>query len=66
MERLEAIIDRIESGDIGLEQSLSEYEQGVKLLRRCREILAQAEQKVIELTPEAQATPARPSPDDDQ
>lgn len=50
VERLEAIIGRIESGEIGLEQSIREYEHGVALLKRCRAILEQAEQRVEELT----------------
>lgn len=62
VERLEQIIDRIESGETGLEASLKEYESGMELLRHCRAILARAEQKVQELTPEItpeEATPAR-------
>lgn len=56
VERLEAIIGRIESGEIGLEQSIREYEHGVALLKRCRAILEQAEQRVEELTtPKADA-----------
>ena len=59
MEALEAITDKIESGEIGLEQSLSEYERGMKLIARCREILDRAEQRVTELT-----MPPGPSPRD--
>lgn len=47
---LEAIIDRIEAGEIGLERSIGEYERGVQLIKRCREILTSAEQKVEELS----------------
>lgn len=53
VEQLEAIIDRIEGGQIGLEQSLVEYERGVVLREHCRAILAKAEQRVTELTPDA-------------
>ncbi len=55
VERLEEIIDRIESGEVGLERSLVEFEEGTRLLRRCREILARAEQRVEELAPELEA-----------
>jgi exodeoxyribonuclease VII small subunit len=48
--QLEAIITRMESGEIGLEASMAEYERGVALARRCREILTQAEQKLEELS----------------
>ncbi|MBX3363193.1 MAG: exodeoxyribonuclease VII small subunit [Phycisphaeraceae bacterium] len=47
---IEAIIDRIESGKVGLEQSIAEYERGAKLVKRCREVLQRAELRVQELT----------------
>jgi exodeoxyribonuclease VII small subunit len=47
--QLESIIERIESGEIGLEQSIAEYERGMTLIGRCREILEKAEQRVEEL-----------------
>ena len=50
VEQLESIIDRIESGEVGLEDSLKEYERGTELLKRCRAILSQTEQRVTELT----------------
>jgi exodeoxyribonuclease VII small subunit len=46
---LEAIIDRIESGEIGLEESVKAYERGVALQAHCKAILARAEQRVTEL-----------------
>lgn len=49
LSQLESIIERIEAGEIGLEQSLLEYERGVALLKRCREVLTRAEQRVQEL-----------------
>jgi exodeoxyribonuclease VII small subunit len=53
IERLEGIIDRIERGEVGLEESLTEYERGVGLIRRCREVLDQAEQRIAELSIDA-------------
>lgn len=46
VEALESIIERIESGEIGLEASLAEYRRGVALVRHCRSILDSAEQQV--------------------
>ena len=46
----EALIERIEQGEIGLEQSLAEYRRGAALLKRCRGILETAEQQIDELT----------------
>jgi exodeoxyribonuclease VII small subunit len=56
MEQLEAIVDRIERGEIGLEESVKQYEQGVLLIARCREILGRAEQRVEELTKPAKGS----------
>jgi exodeoxyribonuclease VII small subunit len=47
---LEAIIAKIESGEAGLEQSLAQYERGMKLIGDCRTILTAAEQKIAELS----------------
>lgn len=49
MDDLEALIERIESGEVGLEDSLVEYERGLRLFRHCRTILDQAEQKFEKL-----------------
>jgi len=50
LEQVEAIIERIERGEVGLEESLAEYERGVELIKKCRGILERAEQRVEELT----------------
>lgn len=50
IENLEQIIEQIESGEIGLEDSLSAYEQGMKMITHCRSILSKAETKIEELT----------------
>ena len=50
IERLEDLIDRIESGDIGLEDSVKAYEQGIALKKHCEAIQNRAEQRVRELS----------------
>lgn len=52
IERLEAIIDRIESGEIGLEASVAAYEEGVALKEHCERIHQRAEQRVEEINAE--------------
>jgi exodeoxyribonuclease VII small subunit len=52
IEELESIIERIESGEAGLEQSLAEYKRGAELLKRCRSILDAADRQIEELTAE--------------
>ncbi len=59
LEQLEAIIERIEGGEIGLEKSIAEYEHGMELIKRCRAILGKAEQKVEELSKAAGEDEAR-------
>lgn len=56
-QELETIIERIESGQIGLEQSIAQYERGVALVRHCRRILDRAEQKFTELSVQLEAAP---------
>lgn len=46
---LELIIQRIESGEIGLEESLTQVKRGEQLLKRCRGVLDTAQQQVREL-----------------
>lgn len=47
---LEAIIERIEQGQVGLEESLAQYKRGAELIKRCRGILDTAQQQVERLT----------------
>ncbi len=47
---LESIIERIEQGEVGLEQSLDEYRRGGTLIKRCRDILDVAEQQIQKMT----------------
>lgn len=48
--QLEQIVAAIESGQIGLEESLAKYEQGMELVKRCRGILDRAEKRIEQLT----------------
>jgi len=50
LERLEKIVEELETGNIPLEESLKKYEEGVKLSRICSEKLSQAEKKIQVLT----------------
>lgn len=43
---LEAVVERLESGDLTLEESLECFEQGVKSAARCRKLLRDVELKV--------------------
>lgn len=44
--RLEQMVEELESGRLTLDESLARYEEGVKALRRCYEVLRDAETRV--------------------
>ncbi len=46
MRDLEDIVERLEQGDLPLEESLAAFERGVLLTRSCQTALKEAEQKV--------------------
>ena len=43
---LETLVERLEGGELSLEQALAEFERGMKLTRECQAVLKEAEQKV--------------------
>ena len=43
---LEKIVERMEAGDLSLDESLKQFERGVILTRQCQTALRSAEQKV--------------------
>jgi exodeoxyribonuclease VII small subunit len=46
MRDLEELVERLEQGDLSLEESLAAFERGVMLTRACQTALKEAEQKV--------------------
>ncbi len=48
--QLETIVRNLEDGNIGLEEALAQYEQGISLLRKCYEQLQRAEKRIVEHT----------------
>ena len=43
---LEDIVERLEKGDLSLDETLSEYENGIKLYKQCVALLEDAEKKI--------------------
>ena len=43
---LQVLVERLENGELSLEDSLTAFEQGIRLTRDCQGALTQAEQKV--------------------
>lgn len=58
--RLDEVVARLEEGDLPLDEALRAYEQGVELVRRCNDLLDQAELRISELS----TSLARPSSSD--
>ncbi len=46
LSKLESLVERMEEGDLSLEDSLKTFEEGIKLTRDCQRALQSAEQKV--------------------
>ncbi|ORU90056.1 MAG: exodeoxyribonuclease VII small subunit [Cycloclasticus sp. symbiont of Poecilosclerida sp. M] len=46
LQSLEALISRMEDGDLTLQDSLKKFEEGIKLIQTCQKALTEAEQKV--------------------
>ena len=46
MDRLEKIVDQMESGELSLDDLIVRYEEGMSLVKVCQERLASAEQKI--------------------
>ena len=46
LEELEGLVERMEEGDLSLEESLKTYERGIELSRACQKSLDAAEQRI--------------------
>lgn len=74
IKRLDDIVQAMENGEIGLEESVAKYEEAMEYIARCRTILTQAEQRIQEIQLDAQGRPSlspvtdadsQPEPDSD-
>jgi exodeoxyribonuclease VII small subunit len=61
---LEALVERMETGELGLEESLAAFERGVVLTRECQAALRDAELRVQALTAESGRLSLEPLDDD--
>ena len=62
IEELETIVKRLEDGKVPLEESVTIYERGEALKRRCEELLRQAEARVEKITLDASGKPSGTAP----
>ncbi len=56
LQRLEQVVDQLEAGNLGLEESLKVFEEGVGLARRCAKYLDEAEKRIELLTRDESGT----------
>lgn len=62
LDQLEQLVEKMEHGEMSLEESLAAYERGVGLYRRCQGALEQAEQRVRLLSDPDNPASAEPFP----
>jgi len=62
LERLEAIVDRLEAGSVPLAEAVALFEEGVQLRKRCLELLKEAEAKVKFLSGQEDEEPFETDP----
>lgn len=56
LEKLSALVEKMENGDLSLEESLKIFEEGIKLSKDCQNALSDAEKKVQALLLEEDQT----------
>jgi len=66
LSELEQLVEKMESGELSLEQSLAAFEQGIKLTRECQQMLSKAEQKVQVLSQDGEVSPLDDLAEDDE
>ena len=49
LQHLEKIVSKMESGELGLEESLEQFEKGINLAKNCQDTLVNAELRVEQL-----------------
>ena len=62
MRELEGVVGQLERGDVPLEESITLYERGAALKKRCEAKLKEAEEKVAKLTLDGDGQPTGTAP----
>ena len=62
LSELESIVEKLEGGKIGLEDSIAVYERGEKLKSHCEKMLTSAEARIAKITFKADGTPSGTEP----
>ena len=62
MKELEAVVNRLDQGDVELDASIALYERGAKLKLRCEQELKRAEEKIAAITLDSEGNPTGAKP----
>jgi exodeoxyribonuclease VII small subunit len=62
MKELEQVVGRLERGDVALDESITLYERGAELKKRCEAKLKEAEEKVAAITLDSDGQPTGTRP----
>lgn len=62
MKELETVVDQLERGDVALDASITLYERGAALKKRCEDELKRAEEKVAAITLDKDGNPTGTTP----
>ena len=62
MRALEEVVGKLERGDVPLEESITLYERGAELKKRCEAKLKEAEEKVAAITRDGEGNPTGTTP----
>jgi len=65
LDELEKLVEKMEQGDLSLDDSLKQFERGIQLTRSCQQALSEAEQKVQILLDKDGAQELQPFDSDD-
>jgi exodeoxyribonuclease VII small subunit len=63
---LKAIVEKIEAGQIPLQDSIQQYEKGMALIKHCRTILQQAEKRIEKISLDAEQADSVEADKDEQ
>jgi exodeoxyribonuclease VII small subunit len=62
---LEELVERLEAGQLSLDESLAGFKQGIELTRRCQSVLDRAEQTIQQLLDNQDEDSLKPLDEDD-
>ena len=66
MGRLQDLVDKLEEGQLSLDESIRSFEEGMALVKKCTEVLDRAEERIQKLTRDSSGRPMTSPLDGDE